>query len=62
MSLTVALDWYREKKFSNEITLIWEHHVNANLRCNIWHIRGRDRDVLVDSGIEQYQHSKSILK
>jgi len=33
------------------ISLLEENHVASWLRCNIWHIRGRDRDLLVDSGM-----------
>ena len=32
------------------ITLLWEPHVDPFVRCNIWHVRGRDRDLLVDTG------------
>ncbi len=44
-------DWYRTKKLSDDITLIQERYVKEFYRCNIWHIRGRDRDMLVDSGM-----------
>jgi glyoxylase-like metal-dependent hydrolase (beta-lactamase superfamily II) len=30
---------------------LWEPHVHRLLRCNIWHLRGRDRDVFVDTGV-----------
>jgi len=33
------------------MTLLWEPHVDPLGRCNIWHVRGRDRDLFVDSGI-----------
>ena len=49
--MIVATNWYTKKTLSNEITLIWEQHVSPDLRCNIWHIRGRDNDLLVDSGL-----------
>jgi glyoxylase-like metal-dependent hydrolase (beta-lactamase superfamily II) len=51
MTIKVASHWYETRKFSNEISLIRETHVSPDLRCNIWHIRGRDRDLLVDSGL-----------
>lgn len=33
------------------ITLLWEPHVHPLIRCNIWFARGRDRDLLVDTGV-----------
>ena len=49
--MRVAENWYSKKHFSDQVTLIWEQHVSPDLRCNIWHIHGRDRDLLVDSGL-----------
>lgn len=51
MQLQVAEHWYETRSFSSEVTLIRETWVNPDLRCNIWHVRGRDRDLLVDSGL-----------
>ena len=44
-------DWYRLQTMGDAITLIDEHHIEPFYRCNIWHVRGRDRDMLVDSGM-----------
>lgn len=33
------------------ITLISERYVPADIRCNLWHVRGRQRDALVDTGM-----------
>ncbi len=33
------------------VSLIEENHVASWLRCNIWHIKGKDRDLLIDSGM-----------
>jgi glyoxylase-like metal-dependent hydrolase (beta-lactamase superfamily II) len=33
------------------VTRIRESHVDPGLRCNIWHLEGRDRDLLIDSGL-----------
>ncbi|MEM6696089.1 MAG: MBL fold metallo-hydrolase [Pseudomonadota bacterium] len=46
-----AQDWYRVEPQSDAITLISEPYIQAFYRCNMWHIRGRDRDLLVDSGM-----------
>ncbi len=44
-------DWYRTKRFSDDVTLIYEAWIKEYYRCNIWHVKGRDRDMLVDSGM-----------
>ncbi len=46
-----AENWYKTKKLADEVTLIYEYWVKEYYRCNIWHVRGRDRDMLVDSGM-----------
>ncbi len=49
--LRLAEKWYQRKTISDEITLIYEPHVHPILRCNIWFVRGRDRDLLIDTGL-----------
>lgn len=49
--MRVAADWYETRRLSNDVTLIREAHVAPWLRCNIWHVRGRDRDLLIDTGL-----------
>jgi glyoxylase-like metal-dependent hydrolase (beta-lactamase superfamily II) len=44
-------DWYRIRPQSDGITWIDEPHILEFYRCNIWHVRGRDRDMMVDSGM-----------
>ena len=44
-------DWYRLRRLDDGITWIDEPHIQEFYRCNIWHVRGRDRDMLVDSGM-----------
>lgn len=51
MIRTAAKDWYRLRRLGEDITLIDEPHIKPFYRCNIWHIRGRDRDLLIDSGM-----------
>ncbi|MEY2892989.1 MAG: hypothetical protein RJA98_2897 [Pseudomonadota bacterium] len=46
-----AADWYRVTPMADGVTLIDEQHIDPFYRCNIWHIRGRDGDLLVDSGL-----------
>ena len=49
--MQIAERWFERKTFPDNITLLWEPHVHPLLRCNIWHVRGRDRDLLVDTGV-----------
>ncbi len=44
-------DWYRLRKLDDGITWIDEPFIREFYRCNIWHVRGRDRDMMVDSGM-----------
>jgi hypothetical protein len=43
-------DWYETRSLGGGLTLIRERYVAKWLRCNIWHLRGRDRDIPIDSG------------
>ena len=43
--------WFERATVDDSITHLWEPHVVALMRCNIWHVRGRDRDLVVDTGM-----------
>lgn len=49
--LQIASRWFDRKRISDDITLLWEPHVHPLVRCNIWHVRGRRRDLLIDTGL-----------
>jgi glyoxylase-like metal-dependent hydrolase (beta-lactamase superfamily II) len=49
--LPIADRWFDIKRISDDITLLWEPHVTPLMRCNIWHVRGRDRDLMIDTGM-----------
>src|SRR5690606_13433327 len=51
VSLRIAGRWYEWRRVGDGITLLWEPHVTPLMRCNIWHVRGRERDLLVDTGM-----------
>ncbi len=51
MTLQIAERWFERRPIDDDITLLWEPHVVPLMRCNIWHVRGRDRDLLVDTGM-----------
>ena len=46
-----AEHWYRVRALDHGVTHIDEHHIDPFYRCNIWHVRGRAHDLLVDSGM-----------
>lgn len=46
-----AAEWYATRTLADGVTHIEEPFIQAFYRCNIWHVRGRDRDMLVDSGM-----------
>jgi len=51
MPVTIADRWYEIRRIDDDVTLLWEPHVVPLLRCNIWHVRGRDRDLMIDTGM-----------
>ena len=51
MTFAIAERWFERKSIDDDITLIWEPHVDPLGRCNIWHVRGSESDLLVDTGM-----------
>ena len=51
MSIRIADHWFERKTIDEEITMLWEPNVDPLVRCNIWHVRGRDKDMLIDTGL-----------
>jgi glyoxylase-like metal-dependent hydrolase (beta-lactamase superfamily II) len=51
MTPPVADHWFTATPVDETITLITEPHVHPLLRANCWHIRGTERDLLVDAGL-----------
>jgi glyoxylase-like metal-dependent hydrolase (beta-lactamase superfamily II) len=48
--MKIADRWFERRAMPDGVTWLWEPHVDSFLRCNIWHVRGRDRDLLIDTG------------
>ncbi len=44
-------EWYASAALEGGVTHIFEPHIREFYRCNIWHVRGRDRSLLFDSGL-----------
>ena len=51
MEFATAESWYETRGVGDDVTYIGEPHIKEFYRCNIWHVRGRARDMLVDSGM-----------
>ena len=51
MGTRIADHWFENERVDDDITLLWEPHVDPLIRCNIWHVRGRTRDLMIDTGL-----------
>lgn len=51
MKIATPDGWYRVQAHADGISQIDEINIKPFFRCNIWHVRGRDRDLLLDSGM-----------
>jgi len=51
MGLRIATRWFEFERLADRVTRIWEPHVIRVMQCNIWHVAGRDRDLLIDTGM-----------
>ena len=49
-----AQHWYETLRMGDDVTLIHEPWIKPFYRCNIWHVRGRDRDLLFDTGLGHF--------
>jgi glyoxylase-like metal-dependent hydrolase (beta-lactamase superfamily II) len=49
--MRIADRWFERRTFEDDVTRLWEPHVHPLVRCNVWHVRGRDRDLVVDTGV-----------
>jgi hypothetical protein len=50
MNLPVADRWFRTERVAPDLTLLVEQHLDPFFESNVWHLRGRDRDLVVDTG------------
>ena len=58
-----AHNWYETIRMADDVTLIHEPWIKPFFRCNMWHVRGRDRDLLFDTGLGHFslrQHVKLV--
>ena len=53
---------YTYRNLENEIALILEAKVSEDWRCNIWHVRGSERDLIIDTGLGLWPITKDIFQ
>jgi glyoxylase-like metal-dependent hydrolase (beta-lactamase superfamily II) len=51
MRVVDPAQWFRVSDVGDGVTLIEEPYVDPLLSANLWHVRGRDRDLVVDAGL-----------
>ncbi len=44
-------DWFARERIGDVIWRLWEPFADPFARCNIWFVRGRDRGLLIDTGL-----------
>ena len=51
LDLPVADPWFVVSTVGDGISLVSEPHVHPLLRCNVWHVSGRDADLVIDTSL-----------
>lgn len=51
MKVAAPGDWYEIRDAGHGLSHILERHVASWMRCNMWLVHGRSRDILLDSGM-----------
>lgn len=46
-----ARSWYETIAFADGVSLVHEPWIPPFFRCNMWLVKGRDRDLLIDAGL-----------
>ncbi len=60
MAAIAPEDWYEVISFADGVSLIHEPWIEPFYRCNMWHVRGRDRDLLIDTGLGHFPLRDSV--
>jgi glyoxylase-like metal-dependent hydrolase (beta-lactamase superfamily II) len=59
----IAADrWYEIVKLDDGVNLIHEPWIKPFFRCNMWHIQGRDFDLLFDTGLGHFPLRASLAR
>ena len=51
LDLPIDDPWFVCSRIDDSITLVTEPHVHPLLRCNVWHVRGARRDLVIDTSL-----------
>jgi glyoxylase-like metal-dependent hydrolase (beta-lactamase superfamily II) len=51
LTIRTVARWFAVSRVDDGLIRIVEPYVDPLIRCNIWHIRGRDHDLLIDTGL-----------
>ncbi|MGE0005061.1 MAG: MBL fold metallo-hydrolase [Parvibaculaceae bacterium] len=54
LEIAEAHEWYETLRMGDGVTLIHEPWIKPFFRCNMWHVHGRDRDLLFDTGLGHF--------
>ncbi len=60
MTPVEAHDWYETIRMADDVTLIHEPWIKPFFRCNMWHVRGSDRDLLFDTGLGHFSLRRHV--
>ena len=60
LPIIAADKWYELRKLADGVNLIHEPWIKPFFRCNMWHIQGRDCDLLFDTGLGHFPLRDSI--
>lgn len=50
MRIVSRNQWFEVQRMGDGVSLIHEPWIRPFYRCNLWHVQGRERDLLLDSG------------
>ncbi len=53
---------YSYTRVSDDIALILEKKVSDDWRCNIWHIQGSEKDLIIDTGLGLWPLADGIIR
>ena len=51
MKRVTCRDWFASRQYDHGVVRYWEPYVDPLFRSNFWHVRGKDRDLIVDAGM-----------
>jgi glyoxylase-like metal-dependent hydrolase (beta-lactamase superfamily II) len=60
LPIITADRWYQVQKLDDGVNLIHEPWIKPFFRCNMWHIKGREFDLLFDTGLGHFPLRTSL--